>query len=101
MKAGLVKALIPDVIGSVIMAFVLVHDRALCGGPRLGAGRGRGFLQLAWLRRRSDTRFGDVRETAVAALSDQQRVSAFGAALDGSGVGGLAITAPKRSRTRT
>jgi len=64
MKAGLVKALIPDVIGSVLMAFVLVRAVHYAGGARLGAGRSRGFLQLAWLRRRGDTRIGHIREAA-------------------------------------
>lgn len=52
LKAGLVKALIPDVIGSVLMAFVLVHAVHYAGAANW-AGRGRRLLQLAWLRRRS------------------------------------------------
>jgi hypothetical protein len=39
MKAGLVKALIPDVIGSALMAFVLVHAVHYAGANGWGKAR--------------------------------------------------------------
>ncbi|MGC1236810.1 MAG: DUF1761 domain-containing protein [Xanthobacteraceae bacterium] len=102
MKAGLVKALIPDVIGSALMAFVLVHAVHYAGGAQLGAGRSRRLFQLAWLCRRGDAWLGHVREAAAAALSDQQRVSASRIAHHGRSAGGLAVikaeVAPVRNR---
>jgi hypothetical protein len=46
-KAGLVKALIPDVIGSALMAFVLVHAVHYAGAQRWAAGAAVGFFN--WL----------------------------------------------------
>ena len=47
MKAGLVKALIPDVIGSFVMAFVLVHAVHYAGAHGIGQGAAVGFFN--WL----------------------------------------------------
>jgi hypothetical protein len=47
MKAGLVKALIPDVIGSFLMAFVLVHAVHYAGANGVGQGAAVGFFN--WL----------------------------------------------------
>jgi len=47
MKEGLVKALIPDVIGSFLMAFVLVHAVHYAGAQSLGQGAAVGFFN--WL----------------------------------------------------
>jgi uncharacterized protein DUF1761 len=44
MKAGLVKALIPDVIGAFVMAFVLVHALHYAGAMSLGQGAAVGFF---------------------------------------------------------
>ena len=47
MKAGLVKALIPDVIGSAVMAFVLVHAVHYAGAQNWAQGAAVGFFN--WL----------------------------------------------------
>src|SRR5689334_11153892 len=47
MKEGLVKALIPDVIGAFVMAFVLVHAVHYAGAQSLGQGAAVGFFN--WL----------------------------------------------------
>jgi hypothetical protein len=47
MKAGLVKALIPDVIGSAVMAFVLVHAVHYAGAHDWAQGAAVGFFN--WL----------------------------------------------------
>jgi hypothetical protein len=47
MKAGLVKALIPDVIAAFVMAFVLVHAVHYAGATSLGQGAAVGFFN--WL----------------------------------------------------
>lgn len=47
MKAGLVKALIPDVIGSAVMAFVLVHAVHYAGAHNWAQGAAVGFFN--WL----------------------------------------------------
>ena len=47
MKAGLVKALIPDVIGSALMAFVLVHAVHYAGAHNWAQGAAVGFFN--WL----------------------------------------------------
>ena len=47
MKEGLVKALIPDVIGAFVMAFVLVHAVHYAGAASLGEGAAVGFFN--WL----------------------------------------------------
>ena len=47
MKAGLVKALIPDVIGSALMAFVLVHAVHYAGAHGWAQGAAVGFFN--WL----------------------------------------------------
>jgi biotin transporter BioY len=47
MKAGLVKALIPDVIGSALMAFVLVHAVHYAGTNNWMQGAAVGFFN--WL----------------------------------------------------
>jgi Protein of unknown function (DUF1761) len=44
MKAGLVKALIPDIIGSFLMAFVLVHAVHYAGASGIGQGAAVGFF---------------------------------------------------------
>ena len=44
MKAGLVKALIPDVIAAFVMAFVLVHAVHYAGAQSLGQGAAVGFF---------------------------------------------------------
>ena len=51
MKAGLVKALIPDVIGSALMAFVLVHAGAhnWAQGAAVGFFNWLGFVAVATL----------------------------------------------------
>lgn len=54
MKAGLVKALIPDVIGSALMAFVLVHAVHYAGAHNWAQGAAVGFsiglALLPWRR---------------------------------------------------
>jgi hypothetical protein len=45
MKAGLAKALIPDVIGSALMAFVLVHAVHYAGANSWAQGAAVGFFQ--------------------------------------------------------
>jgi len=47
MKSGLVKALIPDVIGSALMAFVLVHAVHHAGAHSWAQGAAVGFFN--WL----------------------------------------------------
>jgi len=47
MKAGLAKALIPDVIAAFVMAFVLVHAVHYAGAQSLGQGAAVGFFN--WL----------------------------------------------------
>jgi len=47
MKAGLVKALIPDVVAAFVMAFVLVHAVHYAGAQSLGQGAAVGFFN--WL----------------------------------------------------
>ena len=58
MRAGLVKALVPDVIGSVIMAFVLVHAVHYAGANTLLLGAAVGFLN--WLGFVAVTHLGSV-----------------------------------------
>ncbi len=47
MKAGLVKALVPDVIGAAVMAFVLVHAVHYAGAQNWAQGAAVGFFN--WL----------------------------------------------------
>ena len=47
MKAGLAKALIPDVIGSAVMAFVLIHAVHYAGANNWTTGAAVGFFN--WL----------------------------------------------------
>ena len=47
MKAGLAKALIPDAIGSALMAFVLVHAVHCAGAQNWAQGAAVGFFN--WL----------------------------------------------------
>ena len=98
MKAGLVKALIPDVIGSALMAFVLVHAVHYVGAHNWAQGAAVGFFNWLGLCRRGDARVGHVRETAAAALSDQQRVSASRIAHHGRSARGLAVMANAKQR---
>ena len=58
MQAGLVKALVPDVIGSLIMAFVLVHAVHYAGANTLLMGAAVGFLN--WLGFVAVTHLGSV-----------------------------------------
>jgi hypothetical protein len=58
MKAGLVKALIPDVIGSFLMAFVLVHAVHYAGANGGGQGAAVGFFN--WLGFVAVATFGSV-----------------------------------------
>ena len=89
MKAGLAKALIPDAIGSA-----LIHAVHYAGAQNWAQG-------AFSICRRGDARLGHVREAAVAALPDQQRVPASRAAFDGRGAGGLAVKLNvKRRRER-
>ena len=92
MKAGLAKALIPDVIGSALMAFVLVHAVHYAGAHSSAPGAAVGFFN--WLGFVAVATLGSVTfEKAVAALSDQQRQSAARAACNGRGAGGAAVMA--------
>ena len=58
MQAGLVKAMVPDVIGSLIMAFVLVHAVHYAGANTLALGAAVGFLN--WLGFVAVTHLGSV-----------------------------------------
>ena len=58
MQAGLVKALVPDVIGSLIMAYVLVHAVHYAGANTLLMGAAVGFLN--WLGFVAVTHLGSV-----------------------------------------
>ena len=58
MQAGLVKALVPDVIGSLIMAYVLVHAVHYAGANTLLLGAAVGFLN--WLGFVAVTHLGSV-----------------------------------------
>ena len=57
-QAGMVKALIPDVIGSLIMAYVLVHAVHYAGATTLLMGAAVGFLN--WLGFVAVTHLGSV-----------------------------------------
>lgn len=56
MKAGLAKALIPDAIGSALMAFVLVHAVHYAGAQNWAQGAAVGFFNLSPWRRSARSR---------------------------------------------
>ena len=87
MKASLVKALIPEVIGSALMAFVLVHAVHYAGAHNWTQGAAVGFFN--WLGFVAVATLDSVMFEAT--LPDPKRISTARAALDGRGARGLAV----------
>jgi hypothetical protein len=92
MKAGLAKALIPDVIGSALMAFVLLHAVHYAGAHNWAQGGAVGFFN--WLGFVAVATLGSVtfEKRPLKLYLINKRLSVSRAAPHGRGPGDLAIT---------